>query len=257
MDLSKLPAEGGFRLRGQQVTRLETFVDAAFAFSMTMLVIFYNELPQTAAELRSALLKVPAFVVCFVMLAVFWNAHDRWSRRLGLEDRASTVLSLAFLMVVLIWVYPLRMVISSGLAMLSGGLLPSELGIDKTHWLVDLQTVFMVYGVGFGALSWLLLRLNAHALSRAGALALDAAERYLTTTEINMDRIRVAAAGASLLLSLAVLALPQDWLGNQAFVVIFVVSLPMWVYAAMGAMLARHAGMRARHHPGARSEHDR
>jgi len=255
MDLSKLPVEGHFRLRGEQVTRLETFVDAAFAFSMTMLVIFYNELPQTAAELRSALLKVPAFVVCFVMLAVFWNAHNRWSRRFGMEDRASTVLSLAFLMVVLIWVYPLRMVISSGLSLLSGGLLPSELGIDKAHWLVDLQTVFMVYGAGFGMLSWLLWRLNAHALACADQLALDAAERHATRTEINMDRIRVAAAGLSLLLSLAIVLLPADWLASQGRLLgIFVVSLPMWVYALMGGLLGRYAGRRARQRPPVHAE---
>jgi hypothetical protein len=254
MELSNLSVEDGFRLRGEQVSRLETFVDAAFAFSMTMLVIFYNELPHTAAELRNALLKVPSFVVCFVMLAVFWNAHNRWSRRFGLEDRRSTVLSLAFLMVVLIWVYPLRMVISSGLFLLSGGLLPSELGIDKAHWLVDLQTVFMVYGVGFGVLSWLLLRLNAHALSRADALALDARERHITLTEINMDRIRVAAACVSLLLSLAILLLPLGWLGNSVARGTFVVSLPMWVYAAMGWMLGRYAGLRSRQHPVAQPE---
>jgi hypothetical protein len=255
MDLSTLPVDGPFRLRGEQVTRLETFVDAAFAFSMTMLVIFYNELPQTAAELRSALLKVPAFVVCFVMLAVFWNAHNRWSRRFGLEDRASTVLSLAFLMIVLIWVYPLRMVISSGLSLLSGGLLPSELGIDPAHWLVDLQTVFMVYGAGFGMLSWLLWRLNAHALARADQLALDAAERYATRTEINLDRIRVAAAGLSLLLSLAIVLLPPDWLASQGRLFgVFVVSLPMWVYALMGGVLGRYGGMRARRQPPARPE---
>lgn len=254
MDLSNLPVENGFRLRGEQVSRLETFVDAAFAFSMTMLVIFYNELPHTAAELRSALLKVPTFVACFVLLAVFWNAHNRWSRRFGLEDRTSTVLSLAFLMVVLIWVYPLRMVISSGLSLLSGGVLPSELGIDKVHWRIDLQTVFMVYGAGYGMLSWLLLRLNAHALGCADALALDARERYIALTEINLDRIRVAAAGMSLLLSVAILAVPQQWLGNRQSVVIFVVSLPMWMYAVMGAMLGRYGGARARHLPGVQSE---
>lgn len=33
MDLTQLPVEDGFRMRGQQVTRLETFVDAAFAFA--------------------------------------------------------------------------------------------------------------------------------------------------------------------------------------------------------------------------------
>ena len=35
MDLSKLPVDGGVRQRGDQVTRLETFVDAAFAFAVT------------------------------------------------------------------------------------------------------------------------------------------------------------------------------------------------------------------------------
>ena len=102
MELSHLRVEDGFRLRGEDVSRLETFVDAGFAFSMTMLVIFYNQLPDTAAELRDALRKVPSFVLCFILLAEFWNAHNVWSRRYGLEDRASTVTSLAFLMVVLI-----------------------------------------------------------------------------------------------------------------------------------------------------------
>ena len=118
MELSHLRVEDGFRLRGEDVSRLETFVDAGFAFSMTMLVIFYNQLPDTAAELRDALRKVPSFVLCFILLAEFWNAHNVWSRRYGLEDRASTVTSLAFLMVVLIWIYPLRMVISSGLSLI-------------------------------------------------------------------------------------------------------------------------------------------
>lgn len=249
--------EPGFRMRGEQVTRLETFVDAGFAFSLTMLVIFYNELPATVAELRVALLKVPTFAICFVLLAVFWNAHNHWSRRFGLEDRLSTVISLAFLMVVLIWVYPLRMVISSGLSLLSGGLLPSELGIDKTHWLVDLQTVFMVYGVGFGVLSGLLWRLNAHALSCADALALDAGERFLTRTEINLERIRVAASGVSLLLSLAILLLPQDSLQRVPVLSMFLVSLPMWVYAVMGAVLGRYAGARARQYSKLALDHAR
>ena len=63
MELSHLRVEDGFRLRGEDVSRLETFVDAGFAFSMTMLVIFYNQLPDTAAELRDALRKVPSFVL--------------------------------------------------------------------------------------------------------------------------------------------------------------------------------------------------
>ena len=147
----------GFRQRGHQVTRTETFVDAAFAFSLTLLVIFHDDLPQTAAELRGALLRVPTFVLCFAMLALFWAAHNRWSRRFGLDDPRSVVLSLAFVLVVLVYVYPLRMVISSFLALVSAGALPSELGFDPARRGLDLQTTFMVYSVGFLLLSLIVI----------------------------------------------------------------------------------------------------
>ena len=103
----------GFLLRGEEVSRIEAFVDASFAFAMTLLVIFYNDLPDTVAELRQALLRVPTFVVCFVLLGMFWLAHNRWSRRFGLENAYTTTLSLALVLVVLVFVYPLRMVISA------------------------------------------------------------------------------------------------------------------------------------------------
>jgi uncharacterized membrane protein len=41
--------------RGRQTTRLETFVDAAFAFALTMLVISVDAIPQSFDELLQAL----------------------------------------------------------------------------------------------------------------------------------------------------------------------------------------------------------
>lgn len=41
-------AGDGFLLRRRQVTRIETFVDAALAFSLTLLALFQNDLPQKA-----------------------------------------------------------------------------------------------------------------------------------------------------------------------------------------------------------------
>src|SRR5437868_4764546 len=40
-DLDSLPRLHGFRLRGMQMTRLETFIDAAFAFAISMLIFIY------------------------------------------------------------------------------------------------------------------------------------------------------------------------------------------------------------------------
>ena len=53
-DLNALPRLGGFRLRGVAMTRLETFVDAAFAFAITMLVIATQQIPDDIETLLAA-----------------------------------------------------------------------------------------------------------------------------------------------------------------------------------------------------------
>ncbi|MCA0395612.1 MAG: DUF1211 domain-containing protein [Proteobacteria bacterium] len=220
----------GFRLRGEQVTRLETFVDAAVAFSLTLLVIFTNDLPSTAAELREALKKVPTFVACFAVLMMFWAAHNRWSRRFGLEDARSTLLSLVFVLVVMVYVYPLRMVASSFLSLLTGGWLPNELGFAGGDIMRDLQTAFIVYSLGFGLLAWVLWRLNLRALRHAEALRLDDNERHLAATEAGMNAILVGVSLLALVFALVLYVvdpvLPGGWrlLGG----------VPMWCYATLG-----------------------
>lgn len=231
----------GFRQRGSRVTRTETFVDAAFAFSLTLLVIFQNDLPQTAAELRAALLRVPTFVLCFAMLALFWAAHNRWSRRFGMDDARALVLSLSLVLVVMVYVYPLRMVISSFLAMMTGGALPSELGFDRTRPMLDVQTTFIVYSVGFMMLSLIVWALNRHALAQADALALDAEERYQTRSEAGSHAILAATALLSICLSLLVLARGAQGWGMGG--------LPMWVYATLPAVMPIYWMRRERNRP--------
>jgi hypothetical protein len=55
-DLDALPRLGGFRLRGIAMTRLETFVDAAFAFAITMLC--------GKRSRQSYIEKAPTLIVC-------------------------------------------------------------------------------------------------------------------------------------------------------------------------------------------------
>lgn len=228
--LEHLDRDGsGFRLRGQQATRLDTFVDAAFAFSLSLLVIFSSDLPQSAAELREALKKVPTFIACFALLMMFWAAHNRWSRRTGMEDTRAAVLSLAFVLVVMVYVYPLRMVVSSFLSLLTGGWLPSELGIAAGAGLRDLQTAFVVYSLGFGLLAWLLWRMNAHALRHADALGLDRNEVHLLRTETGSHAILAAVSLASLVLGLLLYAIDPLPVGGWRMLA----GAPMWIYAAL------------------------
>ncbi|HWB18979.1 MAG TPA: TMEM175 family protein, partial [Phycisphaerales bacterium] len=54
----------GFRHRGREVSRLEGFSDAAFAFAVTLLVISL-EVPNSFDGLLDVLRGLPAFAVCF------------------------------------------------------------------------------------------------------------------------------------------------------------------------------------------------
>ena len=75
----------GFRMRGQDVTRLESFSDAVFGFALTPLVVSL-EVPKSFADLIAAMKGFPAFAVCFAVLAMVWNSHYKFSRRYGLDD---------------------------------------------------------------------------------------------------------------------------------------------------------------------------
>jgi hypothetical protein len=62
-DLDALPRLRRFRLRGSAMTRLETFIDAAFAFAVTMLVIAAQRIPDDIETLLAAFKNVPALLV--------------------------------------------------------------------------------------------------------------------------------------------------------------------------------------------------
>jgi len=52
------------RTRRHQPTRLEGFVDASFAFAVTLLVISIGHVPGSVAEMLHALRGLPAFALC-------------------------------------------------------------------------------------------------------------------------------------------------------------------------------------------------
>ena len=112
--------------------------------------------------------------------------------------------------------------------------------IDPVHWNTDLQTAFMVYAVGFGLLSWIVCELNRHALRRADRLGLSEGERYETGTEIGLHWILTGTAVLSLLLSGLALAWPGDNAPGP------IAALPVWVYAALGAVMPANAVRRNR-----------
>ena len=198
--LAHLPVKDGFRLRGESVSRLETFVDAAFAFAMTLMVISTSGVPKSMEELMLALHRVPTMAACFVIMMMFWAGHDRWSRRFGLDTPRCTMLSLALVLGVLVFVYPQRMIVSSALSFATRGWVPADVEITS---LDQLEDGYLVYGLGFGFLGLVLALLDREALAHADALELDAVERLEARRDLGSHLVFFGAAALSVALALA------------------------------------------------------
>ena len=98
-----------------------------------------------------------------------------------MDDGASTWLSLALVFLVLVYVYPLKIVYGALFYWLSAGWFPSP--VPFAH-LSDLVAMFTVYGIAFATLSGCMLALYTHAWRRRVALGLDAAEAMKTRSGI-------------------------------------------------------------------------
>lgn len=187
----------GVRLRGHDMTRIETFTDAAFAFAVTLLVISIDAVPASVPGLVAVLEQVPAFALSFLQLTLFWHAHWKWSRRYGLEDFPSVALSLLLVFVVLVYVYPLRVMFSLLVAWLSRG----RLGDATLGSMAELNQIFLIYGIGFCAMNLIIVFLYQHALRRGDALGLSALERLETRSDRDVMLILSSVGLASAVVS--------------------------------------------------------
>lgn len=178
--LSALNTQASFRVRGEATTRLETFVDAAFAFAVTMLVISVDDVPRSYDEFADALRSIPAFVASFFQVIMFWLGHRNWSQRYALEDRTAITLSLILVCGILVIVFPLRVVFGAAFGYFSDGVLPYPFPIE---W-AEMRRVFVIYGFGFWVMCGLIMLLYMHALRRRVWLNLNAAETLVTRSKI-------------------------------------------------------------------------
>src|SRR4026207_1732596 len=102
----------GFRMRGQDVTRLEGFSDAVFGFALTLLVVSL-EVPRSYDELMGIMSGFMPFACCFALLIWIGHEHNMFFRRYGLQDGVTVFLNGSLLFVVLFYVYPLKFMFDS------------------------------------------------------------------------------------------------------------------------------------------------
>src|SRR5215213_7105853 len=178
--------EEGFSWRGEDVSRLEGFSDAVFAFAVTLLVVSL-EVPQTFDELLAAMRGFFAFAVCFALLFFVWHDHYTFFRRYGLRDASTVYLNAALLFIVLFYVYPLKFLFTMLVDQLLGFNEKVHLpngsvteAIEPAQW----PLLMVIYGAGFVAVQLVFVLLYLRAYSLRGTLELNAYELSITREEI-------------------------------------------------------------------------
>lgn len=228
--LQDLPVKNGFRLRGMDMTRTETFTDAAFAFALTLLVVSIDSVPSSYDELWLAVQGIPAFGLACALLFLFWYGHWKWSRRYGLEDFPSIVLSYVLVFLMLCYVYPMKYVTTLFIAWITDRRLETGANINSIE---ELYGIFTIYSIGFVALSIVILLLHLRAWAVRDDLELDAVERHQTRTEIGNWIILSTVGVIAMLMGLFAPRHPM--------------TVPGWAYMLLGVLMPAWGIHRDRH----------
>jgi uncharacterized membrane protein len=165
----------GFRMRGGEVTRLESFSDAVFGFALTLLVVSL-EVPKSFSDLIDTLRGFPAFAVCFALLASIWNTHFKFCRRYGLDDGTTRFLTCVLLFIVLLYVYPLKFLFTLSI----NDLIFGRTAVAPMIRSSEVSTLLCIYSFGFAGVYFAFALLYLHAWRLRDSLELSALEKLET-----------------------------------------------------------------------------
>lgn len=162
-----------FLRRSHDISRLEAFSDAVFAFALTLLVVAL-EVPKSYDELMKLMGGFLSFACCFSVLVWVWYEHNLFFRRYGLQDPYTVFLNGGLLFVVLFYVYPLKFMFDSWFERFSA--LPRNDIVPMN--MTQLAGASAIYGLGFFLLFIMFSLLYLHAYGRRAELGLKPMEVF-------------------------------------------------------------------------------
>jgi Predicted integral membrane protein len=184
--------------RESEITRVEAFSDAMIAFAATLLVVSL-ETPRTFDELVNNLYGFFPFGLSFAALFLIWLVHTSLFRRYPLNDKPSILINGLLLFTVLFYVYPLKFLAASFAALFA-----PERSTVAIGTVGHLQTLFMLYAVGWMIVFSLFAILYRRAWTMREHLSLTPVEAY--------DAITLSRHYAGFVLA-GLLSLIVAWLG--------------------------------------------
>jgi uncharacterized membrane protein len=208
--------EPDFHWRGKEITRLESFSDAVFAFAVTLLVVSL-EVPRTFPELMRTMRGFIPFAICFALLINIWSQHCRFFRRYGLQDSNVRVLNSILLFFVLFYVYPLKFLFVT--------VFDNEGRLDA----VEMRELFVVYGLGSAVLQAIFCLLYLRVIGYR--LALDLTPLELMSTRETLVH-HIVTGSVCIVSVLAALLLPLNLVGLAGYLYFLLVPY-FWISKKM------------------------
>ncbi|HLJ29873.1 MAG TPA: TMEM175 family protein [Candidatus Angelobacter sp.] len=225
-----IPGEKHFRWRGGEITRLEAFTDAVFAFAVTLLVVSL-EVPRTFTELLTAMKGFVAFAICFAILVQVWYEHYIFSRRYGLQTLYTVFLNSVLIFVVLFFVYPLKFLFGLVVGGISGGLLATH-PLEETIQPSQVPALMVIYSLGFSAVFVVFALLYRYAYGLRKELGLNEYES-LRTRHALYNQLAMGMLGLIAILTAVLLPVRLSGLSGYLYMLIGV------YYWIAGSVLGR------------------
>jgi hypothetical protein len=214
-----------FRYRSEEMLRIEALSDAVFAFSVSLLVASL-EVPQTFHELQTIIYGAIPFFTTVALIFLLWYQQYIFFRHYALNDLLTILFNLAYLSVILFYVYPLKFLFSLLISSWTGiDLFPKA--SEKGLFIIlpeDFPSLIIIFGTGYFFVWLLLWLMHKHALNFSEKLRLDKYELAYTHKEkrgalwncfIAIASVICAAFGLTLLSGIMYLFIPILLIINQ------------------------------------------
>lgn len=193
-----------FKLRGAEITRIETFSDAVFAFSISLLVMAL-EVPKTFHELKQILQSFIPFAATVSLVFLFWYQQNRFFRHYGLNNITIIILNATLLLLVLFYVYPLKFLFSLLYTMFTHINLFEKATAQGETILTEEEfpQLVMIYSAGYAAIWAVIYFMYKKAWSLRKQLKLDFFEQEDTRKQLRGAFINIIIGIAALIFAFA------------------------------------------------------